>query len=90
MYVLHLVYLPSTDICVGGSDGKESACDAGDLGSIPELGRSPRGGHGNPLQDSCLENRMDRGGWWATDQRVAKSQTQLKRLGMHAYKSKLC
>ena len=67
--------------------------DAGDMrdGSlIPGLGRSPGGGHGNPLQDSCMENRMDRGGWWATDQRVAKSQTQLKRLGMHAYKSKLC
>ena len=38
------------------SDGKESACNAGDLGSIPGLGRSPRGGHGNPLQYSCLEN----------------------------------
>ena len=40
----------------GGSDGKESACNAGDLGSIPVLERSPGGGHGNPLQDSCLEN----------------------------------
>ena len=40
----------------GGSDSKESACDAGDLGSIPGLGRSPGGGHGNPLQYSCLEN----------------------------------
>ena len=40
----------------GGSDGKESACKAEDLGSIPELGRSPGGGHGNPLQYSCLEN----------------------------------
>ena len=39
----------------GGSDGKESACSAGDLGLIPELGRSPEGGHGNPLQYSCLE-----------------------------------
>ena len=39
----------------GGSEGKESACNAGDLGSIPGLGRSPRGGHGNPLQYSCLE-----------------------------------
>ena len=50
----------------GGSDGKESACDAGDLGSIPGLGRSPGGGHGNPLQYSWLENSMDRGAWWAT------------------------
>ena len=40
----------------GGSDGKETACNAGDLGSIPGLGRSPGGGHGNPLQYSCLEN----------------------------------
>ena len=40
----------------GGLDGKESACNVGDLGSIPELGRSPGGGHGNPLQYSCLEN----------------------------------
>ena len=40
----------------GGSNGKESACNAGDLGSIPELGRSPGGGQGNPLQYSCLEN----------------------------------
>ena len=40
----------------GGSDGKESACNAGDLGSLPGLGRSPGGGHGNPLQDSCLES----------------------------------
>ena len=40
----------------GGSAGKESACNAGDLGSIPGLGRSPEGGHGNPLQYSCLEN----------------------------------
>ena len=40
----------------GGSDRKESACNAGDLGSIPRLGRSPGGGHGNPLQYSCLKN----------------------------------
>ena len=43
----------------GGSDGKESACNAGDLGSIPQLGRSPGGGHGNPLQCSCLENPQE-------------------------------
>ena len=45
-----------TVIFPGGSDGKESACNAGDLGSIPGLGRSPGGGHGSPLQYSCLEN----------------------------------
>ena len=43
----------------GGSDGKEFACNAGDLGLIPGLGRSPRGGHGNPLQYSCLENSRE-------------------------------
>ena len=47
-----------------GSGGIESSCNAGDLGSIPGLGRSPGGGHGNPLQYSCLENPMDGGAWW--------------------------
>ena len=61
----------------GGSEGKASACDAGDPGSIPGLGRSPREGNGNPLHYSCLENPMDRGAWWATVRRVTKSQTQL-------------
>ena len=46
------------------SETKESACNVGDMGSIPGLGRSPGGGHGNPLQYSCLENPMDRGAWW--------------------------
>ena len=54
---------------------KESTCNAGDLGSIPGLGRSPEGGNGNPLQYSCLENPMDRGAWKATAQGVAKSLT---------------
>ena len=48
---------------LGGSVGKESACNAGDLGLIPGLRRSPGGGHGNPLQCSCPENPMDRGAW---------------------------
>ena len=55
--------------------GKESTCNAGDTGgraSIPGLGRSVGGGHGNPLQYSCLNNPMGRGAWWATVQRVAK------------------
>ena len=47
----------------GGSDSKESAYHVGDLSSIPELGRSPGGGPGNPLQYYCLENPMDRGAW---------------------------
>ena len=61
----------------GGSDSKESACSAGDLGSIPALGRTPGEGHGNPLQYSCLENPMDRGAWQVTVHGVTKSQTWL-------------
>ena len=61
----------------GGSDGKASAYNAGDLGLIPRSGRSPGEGKGNPLQYSCLENLMDGGAWWATVHRVAKSRTGL-------------
>ena len=61
----------------GGSEVKASACNVGDLGSVPGLGRSPGEGNGNPLQYSCLENPMDRGAWQAPVHRVAKSQTQL-------------
>ena len=50
----------------GGSNNKESAYNAGDLGSVPGSGRSPGEGNGYPLQYSCLENSMDRGAWWAT------------------------
>ena len=57
--------------------GKESACNAEHLGSIPELGRSLGEGNGNPLQYSFLEDSTDRGGWRATVHTVAKSQTQL-------------
>ena len=52
--------------------GKESACQAGDSGSIPGLGRSPGEGNGDPLQYSCLGNPMDRGAWWATVHGVPK------------------
>ena len=61
----------------GGSDGKESACNAGDLGLISGVGRSTGEGNGNPLQYSCLENPMDRGAWRATVHGITKSQTQL-------------
>ena len=61
----------------GGSVGKESTCNVGDLGLIPGLGRSPRGGHGNPLQYSGLENPMDRGLWQAIVHGDCKTQTQL-------------
>ena len=61
----------------GGLDSKESACDARNPGSITELGRSPGGEAGHPLQYSCLENSMDRGVWRATIHGVTKTQTQL-------------
>ena len=61
----------------GGSDGKGTACNAGDLGSNPGLERSLGEGNGNPLQCSCLEDSMDGGAWWATVHGIAKSWTQL-------------
>ena len=61
-----------------------SAGDIKDEGLIPGSGRSPGGGHGNLLQYSCLENPVDRGAWRATLHRVARSQTRLKGLSMHA------
>ena len=61
----------------GSSDGKESACNAGDLGLVPGSGRSPGEEDGNPLQYSYLENPMDREAWQATVHGVAKSQTRL-------------
>ena len=64
----------------GSSDGKESACNVGDLGSIPGLGRSPVQGSGFPLQYPGQENSMDRGAWQATVHRVIKSRTQLSNL----------
>ena len=54
-------------------NGKESACNAGDMSSIPGLGRSPGEGNRNPIQYSCLGSPMDRGAWWATVHRVEKS-----------------
>ena len=64
------------------------AGDRRDIGSIPGLGRFPGGGHGNPPLYFCLENPMDRGAWWDTVSRFAKSQTQLKWLSMHAHLNK--
>ena len=61
----------------GGSEGKASVYNVGDLGLIPGSGRSLGEGNGNPLQYSCLETRMDGGAWWATVHGVAKSQTGL-------------
>ena len=61
----------------GGSEVKASACNVGDLGSIPGSGRFPGEGNGNPLQYSCLENPMDGGAWWAAVHGVAKSRIRL-------------
>ena len=57
---------------------KNPPANAGDMGSIPVLGQPLAGGHGNPLQSSCLENLMDSGGWWTIVPRVTMSQTRLK------------
>ena len=73
-----------------GSSSKESAYDVeatGDTGLTLGLGISPGGGHGNPLQYSCLENPMDRGAWWDTAHRVTKSWTHLTQLCMHTQMS---
>ena len=61
----------------GGSEVKASASNVGDLGSIPESGRSPGEGNGNPLKYSCLEKSMDRRAWGVTVHAIAESQTQL-------------
>ena len=78
LFVYHYAGFP------GSSNGKESACSAGDPCLIPGSGRSPREGHGNPLQYSCLENHMDRGAWRATPHGVAKSLTWLSDLHTHS------
>ena len=67
-----------------GSDGKEPACNVGDLGSVPGLGRSPGEGHGNPLQYFCLENPMDGGSWRATLHVVTERWTQLSTAQQHS------
>ena len=69
----------------GGSEGKESACKAGDLGSIPGFRRFPGEENGNPLQYSCLENPTDRGVWQATVCGIEKSQTLLSDSHTHTH-----
>ena len=64
----------------GNSEGKESACNVGDMCSVSRSGRSPGEGNGYPLQHSCLENSMDRGAWWATVYGVTEGQTRLSNL----------
>ena len=67
----------------GNSDSKGSACNAGDLGSVSGLGRSPGEGNSHPLQYSCLENSMDRGVWWATVHGVTESDTTYIYIHIH-------
>ena len=62
-----------------------TAGEVRDMGLIPGSSRSPGEGHGNPLQDSCLENPMDKGAWQAAVHGVAQNRTQLKRLSMHQH-----
>ena len=71
-------------VALGVKNPPASAGDVRDLGSVPGLGRSPGGGHGNPLQCSFLENPMNRGAWWATVHRVTQSWTWPKLLSTHA------
>ena len=68
----------ASQVVLVGKNPPVKAGDIRDMGSIPRLGRSPAGGHGNPLQYSCLENPMDTAAWWATVHSVAKSRTGLK------------
>ena len=77
--VLELIYhlVPRRKGFPGGSVVKKTPANAGDSGLIPDSGRCPGEGNGNPAQYSCLENPIDRGAWWATVHGVAKSQTRL-------------
>ena len=74
----------ASQVELGVKNPPANAGDTRDMGSIPESGRTPGGGHGNPLQYSCLENPVDREAWRATVHRVTKSQTRLKQLSMQA------
>ena len=84
-YFLFKVVKPKKELFIrqgwyfpGGSDGKASACDAGDSASVPGWGRYPGEGNGKPFQYSYLENPMDRGTWWATVHGITKSWTRLR------------
>ena len=88
LLVMYYYYIIWVIVFPGGASGKEPACQCRrhrDTGLISGSGRCPGGGHGNPLQYSCLENPMDRGAWWAMVHRVTQSQTPLKRLSTHMH-----
>ena len=91
IYIYLFIYL---NICKlrfpGSSDCKKSSCNVGDLGSIPELGRSPKEGNGNQLQYSCLENTMDGGAWQATVHGVVELDTTEQLTHTHINYIKLC
>ena len=76
--VSHISVYHKLPQCLSGKESAYNAGATGDAGLIPEFGRFPGGGHNNPLQYSCLENPMDRGAWWATVHRLAKSRIRLK------------
>ena len=77
-------YVRASQVALVVKNPSANAGDIKDVGSIPGSGRSPGGGHGNPLQCSCLENPIDRGACWATVHGITKNQTRLKRLSRHA------
>ena len=79
-FSLLVFYNGASHVALAVKNLPANAGDIRDVGSIPGLGRSPGEGNGNPLQYSCLENPMDRGAWWATVHRTAKSRTQLEQL----------
>ena len=81
--------LLTSRVSLVGEIVKNPPANAGDLASTPGSGRSPGGGHGNPLQYSCLDNPMDRGAWWATVHRVTQSQTQLSDYSSDLHKCKI-
>ena len=79
------IYRWASQVVVVVKNPAANARDAGDKALIPESGRSPGEGNGNPLQYFCLENPMDRGAWWFAVHRISKSRTRLKRLSTHAH-----
>ena len=85
IYIYTHTYIWASQVVLVAKNLPSNARDLRDTGSIPASGRSPGGGHGNPLEYFCPENPMDRGAWWATVHRVIKSQTRLKRLSKQAY-----
>ena len=84
MYILLLLLLLYMNF-IGGSDGKKSACNAGDLDLIPRSGRSPGEGNSYPLQYSCLENPIDRGAWWTLVHRISKLDMTERLTHTHTY-----